>query len=168
MFGVSWGWEVTWGRMDDKFYRNPKVRALHRSREGRAALETWAFWWSWCLDAHEPDGEIDQSDLDSHERRLAALLVEAGLWERTGVGFRFVSFWRLLATYRTSIDRGAILERDRWTCVYCGADLRQVEPHIDHVIPLSRGGQNEPDNLAAACKPCNLSKGTKTPQEWRG
>lgn len=39
-------------------------------------------------------------------------------------------------------------------CAYCGA----VYEHVDHVIPLSRGGTNWPANLRPACKTCNLKK----------
>lgn len=38
--------------------------------------------------------------------------------------------------------------------------------HIDHVIPRSRGGTDDMDNLAVSCAPCNLSKGDKLLSEW--
>lgn len=50
-------------------------------------------------------------------------------------------------------------------CLYCGAPAE----HVDHFIPLSRGGTHDLDNLVAACKACNLSKGAKLPDvEWKG
>lgn len=53
-------------------------------------------------------------------------------------------------------------------CHYCGVDLTAVqEPHLDHFIPLSRGGSNNPDNLVWACPTCNISKGNRMPWEWR-
>ena len=36
----------------------------------------------------------------------------------------------------------------------------------DHVIPHSKGGPTTPDNLVAACRPCNTSKGARTLSEW--
>lgn len=59
---------------------------------------------------------------------------------------------------------GWIFQRDGNRCVYCGlsADLT-----LDHVIPKSRGGSHEPENLVTACRPCNSSKGARTPEEWR-
>jgi 5-methylcytosine-specific restriction endonuclease McrA len=39
-------------------------------------------------------------------------------------------------------------------CAYCGGPFE----HLDHVIPLSRGGTGWPANLRPACKACNLSK----------
>jgi 5-methylcytosine-specific restriction endonuclease McrA len=39
--------------------------------------------------------------------------------------------------------------------------------HVDHVVPLVRGGSDDPSNLVIACVPCNLSKGDKLPHEWK-
>lgn len=36
------------------------------------------------------------------------------------------------------------------------------------VLPLSRGGTHDLDNLVPSCKACNLSKGCKSPTEWSG
>ena len=49
-----------------------------------------------------------------------------------------------------------VLERDRWTCVYCGQAANQV----DHVIPKNNGGSDLPNNLVASCAQCNNLKGT--------
>lgn len=55
-------------------------------------------------------------------------------------------------------------------CAYCGVDLDSLDHthHIDHVIPLSRGGTNDYDNLVCCCRPCNSSKGGKLLDEWDG
>lgn len=47
-------------------------------------------------------------------------------------------------------------------CTYCGVPAE----HLDHVIPRSRGGTSNDDNLVPACARCNLAKGAKTPEEW--
>lgn len=60
--------------------------------------------------------------------------------------------------------RDLVLDRDGHACVYCGA--ASVPLQLDHVIPRSRGGADTPDNLVACCKPCNTSKGARTPDEW--
>lgn len=64
------------------------------------------------------------------------------------------------------IVRDRIFERDGYTCQYCGALGGHL--HCDHAIPISRGGTNDLSNLVTACKRCNLSKHTRTPEEWRG
>lgn len=46
-------------------------------------------------------------------------------------------------------------------CAYCRCELAINEAHIDHVIPVSKGGANWPSNLVPACESCNKSKQTK-------
>lgn len=51
------------------------------------------------------------------------------------------------------------------TCLCCGIkgkDTKIGQLTADHVIPLSQGGTNSIDNIQPLCKPCNLSKGTRT------
>ena len=50
-------------------------------------------------------------------------------------------------------------------CAYCGGILEEGY-HVDHIIPLSRGGANSPDNLCCACPTCNLTKNNKLLSEW--
>lgn len=64
----------------------------------------------------------------------------------------------------TSSLREEIKERDHYTCKKCGLSLEQ-EPNllleIDHIMPLSKGGQTTKDNLQTLCWKCNRSKGSK-------
>ena len=50
-------------------------------------------------------------------------------------------------------------------CYYCGDSKSGL--HIEHRIPLSRGGSNWPANLVPACQSCNLSKNAKTETEFK-
>lgn len=50
-------------------------------------------------------------------------------------------------------------------CYYCNCELNG-KYQTDHVIPLSRGGSDGPENIVVACEPCNRSKGAKLPHEW--
>src|SRR6266568_4624376 len=54
-------------------------------------------------------------------------------------------------------------DRQRGTCYWCHKKLEKY--HVDHIIPLVRGGSNDPDNLVIACPHCNLSKNKKLPHE---
>lgn len=53
--------------------------------------------------------------------------------------------------------RAIVLARDGF-CRMCGASPADTTLHIDHIVPRSRGGSNEIDNLQALCPPCNLGK----------
>lgn len=55
-------------------------------------------------------------------------------------------------------ERYYILSRDAFTCQYCGRKAPDVELHVDHLIPVARGGTNSHINLLASCADCNLSK----------
>jgi 5-methylcytosine-specific restriction endonuclease McrA len=63
--------------------------------------------------------------------------------------------------------RTRILMRDRYRCQYCGVKAAATELTLDHILPRSRGGRTTPENLCAACKPCNSRKGGRTPAEAR-
>lgn len=54
-----------------------------------------------------------------------------------------------------------IMKKTDFKCAFCKADLTEKEPHIDHIIPLSKGGGNAESNLQALCWQCNLRKGAK-------
>ena len=51
-------------------------------------------------------------------------------------------------------------------CFYCGESLKN-NYHVDHVVPLSRGGSNYCGNIVISCPSCNSSKGNKFLIEWK-
>jgi hypothetical protein len=55
--------------------------------------------------------------------------------------------------------RFEIFKRDRFTCQYCGRQPPQVILEIDHVVPSSKGGLENTNNLVTACFDCNRGKG---------
>lgn len=54
--------------------------------------------------------------------------------------------------------RFRILNRDGFTCRYCGQAAPSVVLHVDHITPVCNGGDDDDDNLVAACEDCNAGK----------
>ena len=55
-----------------------------------------------------------------------------------------------------------ILNRDGFKCVICGASASQgARLHVDHIIPIAKGGKSIPSNLRTLCERCNIGKSDK-------
>lgn len=55
--------------------------------------------------------------------------------------------------------RYSILKRDGFRCQICGRTAQDgVKLHVDHIIPVSKGGRTIPSNLRTLCEDCNLGK----------
>lgn len=61
--------------------------------------------------------------------------------------------------------RYEILRRDGYACRYCGATSPRVELTVDHVVPVTLGGKDDPSNLVAACRDCNAGKTSSHPDQ---
>lgn len=59
--------------------------------------------------------------------------------------------------------RFEILKRDGYACRYCGATAPDVVLQVDHVLPTTLGGGDEPNNLVTACADCNSGKASTHP-----
>ena len=64
-----------------------------------------------------------------------------------------------------TFTRKNIFLRDNFTCYYCRDQFKPKELTLDHVLPKSKGGWHNWDNVVSACIPCNKKKGNKTPAE---
>lgn len=66
-------------------------------------------------------------------------------------------------------DIELMLVKQKEKCAFCQSRLIKSgdkKYHIDHIMPLSKGGSNWPGNLQLLCKKCNLSKHAKDPFEF--
>ena len=54
-----------------------------------------------------------------------------------------------------------IFRRDLFTCQYCGAQPPEATLEIDHILPVTEGGDNDEANLITSCEACNRGKGAK-------
>ncbi len=74
-------------------------------------------------------------------------------------------FYGRYPSRRVSFNRRNIFARDENRCQYCGRQFPTRELSIDHVVPLSRGGQASWANVVCSCTSCNKRKGGQFPQE---
>lgn len=52
-----------------------------------------------------------------------------------------------------------ILKQYKFRCAYCGKEFNLFDrPTRDHIIPISRGGDNIKENIVPACQSCNSKK----------
>lgn len=99
--------------------------------------------------------DLNTSTLDA----LSETLAQKIRWAKSAAGQRALMTSRL---------RGWIKDRDHHTCQNpdCGVSVA-VEPNllleVDHIVPVSKGGLSEPENLQTLCWRCNRAKGAKMP-----
>jgi len=73
------------------------------------------------------------------------------------------------------LKRRAIYFRDGHVCCFCGRDEQTIISEcdknwdmlsLDHILPYSKGGSNQANNLITCCRSCNTKRGTRTPIEF--
>lgn len=172
---------MTFFAVDDDVESSPKFEALDALPHARrsAAWEAWTRLGAACQ--KRGTGSVSGALLSkilwswtpAHREQAAQDLVAVGLWVALDTGLCFHG-WLPPAAQPLSVQarqalraaarrrRHEVFARSSGRCVYCG----DPAAHIDHVVPLVRGGTNAAENLAAACARCNLSKGPKTAAEF--
>ena len=71
----------------------------------------------------------------------------------------------LLNAFVEKVHPLVVLERADGVCGICGEDVDPMEFHVDHIIPLARGGEHSYANVQPAHPFCNVSKGARLPEE---
>lgn len=131
-------WMATWRRFNLEVARE-RGRSSYRRRRERVLIRMKA--------AYDAGGRVRALRMAKvyaarRRARVAAALGSHSAWEL---------FWILV------VQGGQ--------CWYCAEPLAVgFEP--DHLVPLSRGGSNDANNICCACRPCNVSKGPKTAEEF--
>ena len=157
---------MPWAKIDDRLFLNPKW-----IQTPMAARGLWVTALSYCaLNSTGGIVSVELLHILGGTVGDAESLVASGLWEKAWDDYMFaLDVWRIgdcrddWDSLRATVAP-LVFERDEYTCVYCGCAENLT---VDHILPLSRGGDSEIDNLATACRKCNSSKGSMTPAEWR-
>lgn len=66
----------------------------------------------------------------------------------------------------TKHDVRRLIRLQRERCAVCWVGLKKTGYHLDHIMPLARGGTNDTGNLQVLCPSCNLSKNAKHPIDF--
>jgi 5-methylcytosine-specific restriction endonuclease McrA len=99
-----------------------------------------------------------------------------GLQECSGLRSEFITSSIVMIRGRHRIPNGhahvgltkhRLFVRDRHMCAYCGDHFAEGELTVEHILPVSRGGQHQWTNVVTACRSCNTRKGSRTPEEAR-
>jgi 5-methylcytosine-specific restriction enzyme A len=75
---------------------------------------------------------------------------------------------------RREKEKARELKRSSWwlrriqtgVCYYCNKEVGRTNLTMDHIVPLSRGGESRKGNIVPACKECNNKKKYLLPIEW--
>lgn len=67
----------------------------------------------------------------------------------------------------TKAERKIIHEKCSGRCAYCGCALKYKAMQVDHVIPLSNGGEDTLENMLPSCRSCNHYKGMSGLEDFR-
>jgi 5-methylcytosine-specific restriction endonuclease McrA len=59
-----------------------------------------------------------------------------------------------------------LMQLQKGKCAVCRTSLRDIRPHLDHIMPVARGGSNTDDNMQLLCSTCNQSKNAKHPVDF--
>ena len=69
------------------------------------------------------------------------------------------------AHYIPPLNNQALFARDAHMCMYCGSQFSARGLSRDHIVPLSKGGNDSWKNVVTACKRCNNRKAGRTPEQ---
>lgn len=108
------------------------------------------------------------SDLSAAERAALIALCDAKVADY--VDRRRVRIWAHRTGQLEPVAgslRYLILSRALGRCEACGASAADTTLHVDHIVPRSLGGSNDPSNLQALCGSCNLEKLNRDDTDFR-
>lgn len=120
---------------------------------------------AFCSDIHQYSADFNEETND-----FANSCIDEVSYALGGVSGRrmpaqddYASYQRSLLTPSLRYD---ILKRDGFRCTICGRGQEDgVKLHVDHIKPVSKGGETTPSNLRTLCQDCNLGKSDKYDEE---
>ena len=168
-------------RLSVSFFHHPKTIKLQSILGPEGILSLLRLW---CYAGYrKPDGDLSNMTPEEIENHISLVVYPRGKFVKTLIDVKFLDpnltlhNWskhqphlKLIATSKRLYTKAwqkikrVVFKRDNYVCRYCGATKQQME--CDHVIPISRGGNNSLSNLTTACPTCNRKKGNKISSRW--
>lgn len=117
-----------------------------------------------------PEGKASINAYEQKPERKARVKAYTKAYFQTPKGKAIIA---VVGSRRRAITRTGDLTTKQWLeiknkspiCPACGKFVGCENLTLDHIIPLSKGGQHTKDNIQALCKPCNSSKNAKLPKQ---
>jgi len=130
-----------------------KYRLAHKEKYAKLSAE-------WRKNNRELSREIDRAWSKAHPEKRNAKQARRNAKKRE-------AFVALSVGQKAEIERiyDTAANGARVRCYLCGEFAPKGHRHVDHIVPLARGGEHRPSNLAVACDHCNCRKGAKLPEE---
>lgn len=69
---------------------------------------------------------------------------------------------KFVESRKTILQRDALIDLDKskyWLCKICNKQLKRKQVTMDHIMPRSKGGSHDVENLQILCQDCNNKKG---------
>ena len=132
-----------------------KLSIAHKGKKRPPFSDEWKQKISQTLKRRFANGELKVVISESHKAKLRSM---RGPLSPNWKGGKET----YIRTLRTRIEwrqwREKVFKRDDYSCNICGNEKDDVPLEIDHIIPISKGGTDEMDNLQTLCKDCNIGK----------
>jgi hypothetical protein len=159
---------MTWVKVDDHANEHEK-----QVEAGPEACWLWACGLMYCNRQKKKTGFIPSAQVrglyvrfsDAQVTKLARELVRVHLWEVADGGFSVHDYGDYQPmgerTWEDQVrgeQRKRILARDGLKCGICGGEVAEDDVHIDHILPISKGGKTEDSNLRVTHSGCNSTR----------
>lgn len=120
---------------------------------------------------HNNIENITEYNADYYQKNKKTIIKKVLMYSRTEKGKlvkKNTSSKRRLKFQQGNIDTDTLLEmksRNK-NCYWCNSKIIDSNYHIDHYVPLSKGGSHTIDNIVISCPACNIKKSNKDPYEF--
>lgn len=148
----------------EQYYAMAEQRQREEERRRKERMESYErYKWQQKIEREKEEAQrkekerIERLERRKEEKEKIRALVEKE--KARDARQAFIAEQRRLVTDKMRYD---VLQRDGCRCVICGASAKDgVVLHVDHIVPLAKGGLSEMSNLRTLCERCNMGKGAR-------